>query len=94
VRNRHQAGCRVAVERAADRYTLICDGPHNLSASRNGFFATVNALLETNLWAAMERINTMNACQFFFMACGPNRPKQSYTIDFSTTENYFGRTGV
>jgi hypothetical protein len=25
--NRHQAGCRVAVERAADRYTLICDGP-------------------------------------------------------------------
>ena len=27
MRNRHQAGCRVAVERAVDRYTLICDGP-------------------------------------------------------------------
>jgi len=27
VRNRHHAGCRVAVERAADRYTLICDEP-------------------------------------------------------------------
>jgi len=27
VRNRHHADCRVAVERAADRYTLICDGP-------------------------------------------------------------------
>jgi hypothetical protein len=27
VRNRHHAGCRVAVERAADRYTLICDRP-------------------------------------------------------------------
>jgi hypothetical protein len=27
VRNRHQVGCRVVVERAADRYTLICDGP-------------------------------------------------------------------
>lgn len=27
VRNRHQAGCRVAVERAADRHILICDGP-------------------------------------------------------------------
>ena len=27
MRNRHHAGCRVAVERAADRYTLICDGP-------------------------------------------------------------------
>ena len=27
VRSRHHAGCRVAVERGADRYTLICDGP-------------------------------------------------------------------
>jgi hypothetical protein len=27
VRNRHHADCHVAVERAADRYTLICDGP-------------------------------------------------------------------
>ena len=27
MRNRDQAGCRVAGERAADRYTLICDGP-------------------------------------------------------------------
>src|ERR1035438_1617957 len=25
--NRHHAGCRVAVERAADRFTLICDEP-------------------------------------------------------------------
>ena len=29
VRNRHQAGYRVAIERAADRYTLICDRPDN-----------------------------------------------------------------
>jgi hypothetical protein len=29
VRNRHHAGCRVAAERAADRYTIICDGPAN-----------------------------------------------------------------
>jgi hypothetical protein len=28
VRSRRHAGCRVAVERAADRYTLICDGPN------------------------------------------------------------------
>src|SRR4030095_17244597 len=27
VRNRHNARCRVAVERAADRYTLICEEP-------------------------------------------------------------------
>ena len=29
-RNRHQAGCRVAVERAAGRYTFICDGSDHL----------------------------------------------------------------
>jgi hypothetical protein len=28
VRHRRHAGCRVAAERAADRYTLICDGPN------------------------------------------------------------------
>jgi hypothetical protein len=28
VRNRHHAGCRVA----AERYTLICDGPYNVPA--------------------------------------------------------------
>jgi len=27
VHNRHHAGCRIAVERAADQYTLICDVP-------------------------------------------------------------------
>ena len=27
LRSRHHAGCRVAVERVDDRYTLICDGP-------------------------------------------------------------------
>jgi DNA-binding CsgD family transcriptional regulator len=31
VRNRHHADCRAAVERAADRYTLICDGPLRLN---------------------------------------------------------------
>src|SRR4029453_11344796 len=27
LRSRHHVGCRVAVERVNDRYTLICDGP-------------------------------------------------------------------
>jgi hypothetical protein len=31
----------------------------------------------------MERIHSVNACHFF-MACRPERPKESYTIDFST----------
>jgi hypothetical protein len=34
VRNRHHADCRVAVERAADRYTLICDGRYFSATSR------------------------------------------------------------
>jgi hypothetical protein len=28
VRHRRHAGCRVAAERAADHYTLICDAPY------------------------------------------------------------------
>jgi hypothetical protein len=32
----------------------------------------------------MERIHTKNACHFF-LACRPDRPKESYVIDFSTT---------
>jgi hypothetical protein len=36
----------------------------------------VSRLPETKLWAVMERINTMNACHFF-MACSPDRPKES-----------------
>lgn len=35
------------------------------------------------MWAAVERFNTVNACHFF-MACRPDRPKESYAIDFST----------
>ena len=33
----------------------------------------------------MERLNTVNACHFF-MACRPERPKESYAIDFSTQD--------
>ena len=36
VRSRHHAGCRVAVERAADRYTLICDGPLSIAQAGGG----------------------------------------------------------
>jgi len=34
VRNRHHADCRVAVERAADGYTLICDEPDSWQGLR------------------------------------------------------------
>ena len=38
------------------------------------------------MWSVMERINTLNACHFF-IGCRPDRPKESYTIDFSTEES-------
>jgi SAM-dependent methyltransferase len=43
----------------------------------------ISTLPEPKLWSAIERLHVMNACHFF-MACRPDRPKESYTIDFST----------
>jgi hypothetical protein len=68
--------------------TVVFSGAGWVSSAsqRSGLFPIVNALPETKLRSVMERINTMNACHFF-MACSPDRPKGSYTIDFSTTES-------
>ncbi|MGH3562529.1 MAG: class I SAM-dependent methyltransferase [Mycobacterium sp.] len=60
--------------------------PHDFFAPPNEVFRAVNALPEPKLWSVMERVYTTNACHFF-MACRPERPKESYTIDFSTPEN-------
>jgi SAM-dependent methyltransferase len=57
--------------------------PHDLFARPNELFPAVNALPEPTLWSTMERLHTVNACHFF-MACRPERPKESYAIDFST----------
>ncbi len=55
-------------------------------APPNEFYPAVNALPEDKLWSVMERVQTLNACHFF-MACRPERPKESYTIDFSTEDS-------
>ncbi len=60
--------------------------PHDVLAPANEFYAAVNLLPETKLWSVMERINTLNGCHFF-VACRPDRPKESYTIDFSTRDS-------
>ena len=60
--------------------------PHDLFAPGTGAYQAVNALPETKLWSVMERIQTANACHFF-MACGEDRPKESYTIDFSADDS-------
>ena len=59
---------------------------HDLFTPPNGFYTAVNALPEAKLWSVMERVQTANACHFF-MACRPERPKESYTIDFSTEDS-------
>jgi SAM-dependent methyltransferase len=48
-------------------------------------YRAINALPERKLWSVMERLHTFGACHFF-MACRPDRPKDSYTVDFSTDD--------
>jgi len=60
--------------------------PHDLFAPNTAFYSAVNALPERKLWSVMERLQTLNGCHFF-MACRRDRPKESYTIDFSTVES-------
>jgi SAM-dependent methyltransferase len=57
--------------------------PHDTFAPGTAAYDAVNALPERKLWSVMERLNIFSACHFF-MACRPERPKESYTIDFST----------
>ena len=56
--------------------------PHELFAPGTAAYQAIHGLPEAELWSVMERIHTTNACHFF-MACRPDRPKESYTIDFS-----------
>jgi SAM-dependent methyltransferase len=48
-------------------------------------YSVLNALPEAKLWSVMERLHILGACHFF-MACRPDRPKESYAIDFSTVD--------
>jgi SAM-dependent methyltransferase len=57
--------------------------PHEILAPSSRFHAALAKLPDTKLWSVMERIQTLNATHFF-MACRPDRPKEQYTIDFST----------
>ena len=59
--------------------------PHVLFQPPIGFQSAVNALPENKIWSVMERLQTLNGCHFF-MACRPERPKNSYVIDFSAPE--------
>jgi SAM-dependent methyltransferase len=59
---------------------------HDLFTPSNEFYRALNELSERQQWSEMERVQTLNGCHFF-MACRPDRPKESYTIDFSTEDS-------
>ncbi|BBZ42928.1 class I SAM-dependent methyltransferase [Mycobacterium parmense] len=56
---------------------------HDVFASSSEFYRAVNQLPDHKLWSVMERIQTSNGCHFF-MASRPERPRESYQIDFAT----------
>lgn len=56
---------------------------HDLLAPASGFQALLSQLPDNKLWSVMERLQTPNATHFF-LACRHERPKEDYTIDFST----------
>jgi SAM-dependent methyltransferase len=57
--------------------------PHDAFAPTSDFYRATNEMPERQVWSVMERIQTLNACHFF-VACRPERPKESYSVDFST----------
>jgi hypothetical protein len=56
--------------------------PHDLAAPPSSFFAALEALPENQIWSVMERVQALNGAHLF-LACRPDRPTESYTIDFS-----------
>jgi hypothetical protein len=60
--------------------------PHDSFAPGTAVYRAINELPETKLWSVLERIQTSNACHFF-MACREDRPKKSYTVDFSEEDS-------
>ena len=59
--------------------------PNALCSPDSDLYAPLNALPEPRLWATMERLLTFNGTHQF-IACRPDRPKERYTIDFSTDD--------
>jgi SAM-dependent methyltransferase len=60
--------------------------PHELLRPGSEFLAAVNALPDAKMWSVMDRIQLMKVAHGF-LACRPERPKTSYTIDFSTVDS-------
>jgi SAM-dependent methyltransferase len=57
--------------------------PESMLPADSLIYQAINRLAPQDMWAAMEQFATQNACHFF-LACRPDRPKESYVIDFSS----------
>lgn len=55
---------------------------HQFFTPPNDFYSAINALPDRLHWSAMDRFRATNGCHFF-VACRPDRPEESYRIDFS-----------
>jgi SAM-dependent methyltransferase len=59
------------------------------AGSDHAFYAAVAGLPEERQWSLMEKVNTRNGCHFF-TACRPDRPRETYRVDF-TAETFLDR---
>ena len=53
------------------------------AAANDPFLAAVAALPKERRWGVMERVNHRNGCHFF-TACRPERPTETYRVDFAS----------
>lgn len=58
---------------------------HQFFDGPNDFYDAVNALPDEKHWSVMDRFRATNGCHFF-VACRPERPRESYVIDFTSAE--------
>lgn len=58
---------------------------HQFFDAPNDFYSAINALPDATQWSVMDRFRATNGCHFF-VACRPDRPKESYLIDFASGE--------
>jgi SAM-dependent methyltransferase len=59
--------------------------PHEGFALPDKLSSALNALPQIEAWSLMERLQSSTKCHFF-VACRPDRPKENYSVDFSSTE--------
>jgi len=58
--------------------------PHEGFALPDQLSSALTALPQIEAWSLMERLQSSTKCHYF-VACRPDRPKENYAVDFSST---------